>query len=212
MTSARGDVTLDQRLQERLIEMLDKQEIHERLMRYCRGVDRGDAELVSQAFHPDAMADHGHVFFDGVSVGEALAGMAAKHTNASGTHFTGNELIEIDGDDAYSEVYFFAVRERERAGVAVTFTRCARYIDHWQKRDGVWGIIYRKVVDNWNRIDPVHERWPTANQFLLSAVGRGDAVYQIRTEERRRPADAVDPADLARRMEEAGFATRDSAQ
>jgi hypothetical protein len=197
-------------MEDRLLELLDKHEIHERLMRYCRGVDRGDAELVAQAFHPDGMADHGHVFFDGETVGEALAELARTHTNATGTHFTGNELIEIDGDKAYSELYFMAIRERERDGVAITFTRSARYVDRWEKRDGAWGIVYRRVIDSWNRIDPVSERWPSADTFLKSAVGRGDAIYDVRTAEKRRPADAVDAREMARRTAAAGFAARDT--
>jgi hypothetical protein len=202
---------VNQELDARLRELLDKQEIHERLMRYCRGVDRGDAELISQAFHTDAMADHGQVFFTGEDVGQMLAQMAARHTNASGTHFTGNELIEIDGDKAYSEVYFLSFRERERDGETVTFWRCARYIDQWERRDGVWGIVYRRVVDSWNRIDPVLERWPTADQFLLSQVGPEDAIYSVRTARKRRPDDAIDGLALVERMRDAGFAVRDPA-
>ena len=40
-------------------ELLDKQAIHEVMIRYCRGLDRMDAELVGSAYHPDAHDDHG---------------------------------------------------------------------------------------------------------------------------------------------------------
>jgi hypothetical protein len=193
---------------ERLDELLDKQEIHERLMRYCRGVDRGDAELIAQAFHPDAMADHGHVFFTGDTIGEVLARMSATHTNASGMHMTGNELIEIDGDTAVSEVYFLDFIERERDGETMLMTRGARYVDRWERRDGRWGIVHRRVVDSWNRVDPVTERWPTAAQFLVSAIGRGDAIYDAWTAPATRPDDAIDGLALIDRMRAAGFRTQ----
>ena len=34
--------------------LLDKQEIHEVIMRYCRAIDRCDEELLSSVYHPDA--------------------------------------------------------------------------------------------------------------------------------------------------------------
>jgi len=34
-------------------------EIRRRLLDYCRGVDRCDAELVASTYHADAIDDHG---------------------------------------------------------------------------------------------------------------------------------------------------------
>jgi hypothetical protein len=39
--------------------LLDRAQIHDALMRYSRGVDRGDGELVMSVFHPDATLDMG---------------------------------------------------------------------------------------------------------------------------------------------------------
>ena len=39
--------------------LLDKQEIYEVILRYCRGIDRLDEELLLSVFHPDAYADFG---------------------------------------------------------------------------------------------------------------------------------------------------------
>ncbi|WP_221890845.1 nuclear transport factor 2 family protein [Microbispora sp. KK1-11] len=36
-------------------EWSDQQEIHEVVLRYCRGVDRLDMDLVRSAYHPDAI-------------------------------------------------------------------------------------------------------------------------------------------------------------
>jgi hypothetical protein len=165
----------------RLQELLDKQEIHDRLMLYFRGVDRGDADSISQAFHRDAVSEHGHVSFTGETVGRDLERMCLEGANPSGVHFTGNELIEVDGDEAFSEVYFFAFREEDRDGQTVLYTRCGRLIDRWERRGDAWGIVHRRVVDSWNRADPVLERLPWADHFLRSEIGSRDAVYDVRT-------------------------------
>jgi hypothetical protein len=44
-------------------ELLDKQEIYEVLMRYCRAIDRGDEPLMRSVYHPDGIDHHG--IFDG---------------------------------------------------------------------------------------------------------------------------------------------------
>src|SRR5579872_4652425 len=43
----------------RLEHVADRQEIYDCLVRFCRGVDRFDRELMMSAFHPDAIDDHG---------------------------------------------------------------------------------------------------------------------------------------------------------
>ena len=42
----------------------DRREIHDVVLTYCRGVDRGDLDLVRSVYHPDAL-DHHHTAFDG---------------------------------------------------------------------------------------------------------------------------------------------------
>jgi hypothetical protein len=42
-----------------LQQLIDKLEIHEVLTRYCRGIDRCDAELLESVYHPDATDNHG---------------------------------------------------------------------------------------------------------------------------------------------------------
>ena len=42
-------------------ELIDRQRIYECLLRYTRGMDRLDRELVLSAYHDDAVEDHGPV-------------------------------------------------------------------------------------------------------------------------------------------------------
>ena len=46
-------------------ELKDRQEIYDCLMRYCRGIDRLDRDMLLSAYHPDAVDDHG-VYVGGV--------------------------------------------------------------------------------------------------------------------------------------------------
>src|SRR5262245_42303050 len=49
-----------------LERLLDERAIRRRLVDYCRGIDRCDAELVASVYHPDATDDHGS--FKGLGV------------------------------------------------------------------------------------------------------------------------------------------------
>ena len=42
-----------------LQELLDQRAIRDVVLRYCRGIDRLDLELVRDCYHPDATDDHG---------------------------------------------------------------------------------------------------------------------------------------------------------
>ena len=52
-----------------------RDEIRELLTRYCRGVDRMDAELIASAYHPDAIDEHGMTQFTGETVGAVAVSM-----------------------------------------------------------------------------------------------------------------------------------------
>jgi hypothetical protein len=46
-------MTLDEKTVAALMKLMDKQEIHDVLMRYCRGIDRCDEELLRSVYHPE---------------------------------------------------------------------------------------------------------------------------------------------------------------
>jgi hypothetical protein len=162
----------------RLRELLDKQEIHDRHMRYIRGVDRGDGELISQAFHPDAIADHGQFVFSGKDIGEIVPRLESQVS--TGMHFLGNELIEVDGDEACVETYFLTFAEVDRDGRTYLLSRGSRYVDLWERRDGRWGITYRKIVVDWGNMEPISERWPGWDRLHFGARGQDDAVFRVK--------------------------------
>ena len=67
----------------------------------------------------------------------------------------GNILIDLAGDVANVETYFLAVQRREEDGKTFTRTRAGRYLDRFEKRDGVWRVANRRVIDDWSRLDEV---------------------------------------------------------
>ena len=88
---------MDADKERRLLELLDERDIRDVLLRYCRGVDRCDAELVATCFHPDALDDHG----DWIRFGRDIPGYIVERVlpgDASAMHFLGNMRIEVEGD------------------------------------------------------------------------------------------------------------------
>jgi hypothetical protein len=63
----------------------DRWAIHDVLVRYCRGVDRLDADLVRSAYHSDAV-EHGPYRYTGEAVGSELQATVSPHTWASERH------------------------------------------------------------------------------------------------------------------------------
>jgi hypothetical protein len=154
--------------------LLDKQEIHEVLMRYCRAVDRLDEALLRSVYHPDATDDHG--MFSGPASEFVTWVMKFQRENfVNSIHSISNELVEIDGDVAHSESYFTGFHHFRRDGQDFTRLSCGRYIDRFERRDGAWKIARRIVVNDWGRVDPLAEPIVPITRGFRS---REDPVYR----------------------------------
>ena len=163
--------------------MLDKQEIHDVLMRYCRGCDRMDKELLSSVFHPDAMDEHGGdeagpLVFVGARIADdfeaALDGAGLRNVQ----HLIGNVLVEVDGDVAFSESYFNANSMIERDGTMFFRVRAGRYLDRFERRHGSWKIAHRVVIDDWSRLDELVAR-PAGTSFRVGKRAPEDPSYHV---------------------------------
>ncbi|MDA8045752.1 MAG: nuclear transport factor 2 family protein [Actinomycetota bacterium] len=119
-------------------ELLDRQAIRDCVYRYARGIDRHDRDLVASCYHPDAVDDHGSYVGDGRGLAEdAIAG----HADLLRTqHHITNQVVELDGDTAHSETYYFVVH-RTKSESSHLFS--GRYIDRFERRDGEWRIAAR---------------------------------------------------------------------
>ena len=128
----------------------DRAEIHDVLMRYCRGVDRADAALIRSVYHDESFDDHGYWKGPGQEFGDFIVDRltaAALRT----THAVANELIKLDGDRAHVETYVFAYLWRaDGTGGESLDLFAGRYVDRFERRGGRWAIARRTVVHDWS--------------------------------------------------------------
>jgi SnoaL-like protein len=105
-----------------------------------------DRDLMFSVFHPDARDCSGrHSTGSPAEFVEAYIGRQG--TVESCMHYITNISLEIDGDVAHGETYFFAVyRRRDSSQVEQTG---GRYIDQLERRNGEWKISLRVVVHEW---------------------------------------------------------------
>jgi hypothetical protein len=127
--------------------LLDKQAIYEVMMRYCRGVDRFDPDLITSAYHPDARDDHTGKIFTGATIGKDIVEWLRPALNVVTHHITNHtSVIGADGVTAGAESYYQGWHIEVRDGTERTMHTVGRYIDRLAKRDGQWRIIDRLVV------------------------------------------------------------------
>jgi hypothetical protein len=145
-------------------------------VRYCRGVDRTDTELLASTYHPGAVDDHGVFRGDAQVFAEQLGPLLEQAFDAT-HHFLGQSLIELAGDVAHAETYVIAVHRRGSGEKAVLETFGARYLDRLTRRAGEWRIQERVVVNEWARVDDVKEP-PLAAQLAQGLRSRDDLAYR----------------------------------
>ena len=160
-------------MDERLRSLLDKQDITEALLRYCRGIDRLDADLIRSAYHLDATDDHG--LFKGRAVDFVPWVISVLPRLEVTQHKLGNVQIDLQDDLAYVESYFLAVHvPRQHAVEEYTY---GRYIDRFERRDGAWRIADRKVVQDFTTVHPRGEPYRHEAHFVRGARDKTDPVY-----------------------------------
>ena len=161
----------------RLQELLDRRDIEDVVLRYCRGIDRRDRDLVRACYHPDAIDDHGS--FRG-TVGEFIEWVFRLLGRYSQTmHFVGNVLVDLEGDVAAAETYGIAFHRSDEDKPQLNLMTGFRYLDRFEKRAGTWRIATRTAVTEWSRIDDKPGRWETPEGFLTGLPDRGDALYTL---------------------------------
>ena len=158
-------------------DLVAQQEIRDVLIRYTRGIDRMDAELVSSCYWPGAHDDHGA--FQG-TVEQFVEWVRDVLSYFDVTmHFIGNQLVELHGDSANAESYCVAYhRRRARDGEeGHDLVIGLRYVDRMERRDGEWRIADRRCVFDWTRHDPVTQEWVLPPEALQGTRDRTDPVY-----------------------------------
>jgi ketosteroid isomerase-like protein len=128
-----------------LQELLDKQALYELVVRYCRAVDRADAELLRSVYHEDAIDEHGAFVGTREELVDFLGAstMDVERRPSPLQHAISNALFEIDGDVAYGETY---VEVRRVEGGVRYIEGHGRYVDRFERRDGEWRIAHRIAI------------------------------------------------------------------
>lgn len=150
--------------------MLDKQAIHDVLVRYCRGVDRCDLAMLKSAYWPDAVDDHGTFNGNAMEFCETLI-PALKGMDQT-MHAIGNVHMELHGDKAKVETYCTAYHYIPGPDGHVDMIAGGRYLDRMEKRNGEWRIAYRLYVMDWNQNMPATAQWDEGIFAMLKTRGK----------------------------------------
>jgi hypothetical protein len=140
-----------------LRRLLDEEAIKKVHLRYCRGIDRMDWDLVRSCYHPDALDDHGEFVGDIEAFIEY--GKANLPTFLSTSHCICNQLVEVDGDTAFAEHYGIAYHRLPAGedGLEKDWIATIRYIDRFERRDSEWRIAHRRSIVDSDRVTVVSE-------------------------------------------------------
>ena len=165
-------------------ELVARGAVAQVLARYCRAVDRLDAPLLRGCFHPDALHNAGTAEDFCAYALEVVASCVVTH------HQIGQPFIRVDGEEAFSEVYYTAYQRLPDSGQTV-FGEAAgedvivagRYIDRFERRDGHWRIAHRRHLSDWRRFEPPSDReFFSLPSDRKGARDRSDAVYEMGVE------------------------------
>jgi hypothetical protein len=163
---------------DRLQRAADKMECAELVTRLARGIDRCDAAIVSDCFHPDATDDHGA--FKGSAADFAAWVMPVLDTMKRTQHIIGQCLIEVNGDRAAGESYFVAHHTIGTPNGDILMIAAGRYLDRFERRYGVWKISHRHAIFDWSRTEPSTDSWDRndpESPNVFGERGTGDASY-----------------------------------
>lgn len=124
-------------------QLADREAIRDVAIRYCRGVDRLDVDVLKSAYWPDATDHHGDFVGNAHEFAEHC--MTA-HLRWSWTmHKIFNHLIDLDDTtSARGEIYNVSTLCRADTGEIETWH--GRYLDRYEKRGDEWRIIERVCV------------------------------------------------------------------
>ena len=142
----------------------DRQAITDVIYRYCRSMDRIDAELGYTLWHEDGTADYGVDVYQGTGRGFIDHVCAQHRQTLMHSHQVTNVIIELDGDHAGSESCVMANLRIARGDKLMQISVWSRYIDQWSRRNGRWAIDKRIAIIDF---DEVREVMP------LSKASRG---------------------------------------
>ena len=148
-------------------ELMDRIAIRDVMIRYARGLDRRDFDLVASCFTDDAYAQYS----DNKNTGlENIVSRLRRSVSRfqSSTHFMGDQSIEIIGDTAEVETYAIDYLLYTVDGTLYQSMGGLRYQDTMVRGDGLWKISHRVMHTDWRRNSPVDSSVPGPDRVPVS--------------------------------------------
>ena len=131
-----------------------KREIAALVITYCRSIDRGDATALAHIFHDDSTVLCG--IFEGR--GPQFATEICRIVQAvfdRTLHSITEQSIEVTGETATGETRIVAISTLWDDEGQSEIVSGGRYLDRFERRDGVWKFAEHKVVSEWSHIDRI---------------------------------------------------------
>lgn len=164
--------------------LMDRAYITDLIYLYCRGLDRRHESTLSSIYHEDAIEDRGEGIFIGLARDWVQQTLPVLEVFELTQHCVMNILIEIDGDTAHGESYFNAYHrfgeppaklvgntlDLEWPIAGTEMILAGRYLDRFERRDGIWKIAHRRMVCDWSRTQPVADEWLQKNPAIHLGV------------------------------------------
>jgi SnoaL-like domain len=165
---------------QQLDALMSRAAIEEVLLDYARGNDHNDIDMMRSCFWPESKHKHGG--FDGTSTGfiDFAANIIARLKYCK--HHISNVSIRVNGDRAFSECYYQAHHIRDRKdglGEEDAFFE-GRYIDLFERRGGVWKIIRRRGMSDWNAaVTPAAAPYSAMTPGTHALRSKDDEYYRM---------------------------------
>ena len=161
----------------RLEKLSDQFEIREVIEAYVHGCDRADRDAVADIYHEDSFDHHGPLKGPGRQFAtECVAALLANYLTCN--HLLGQSRIRVTGDSAGAETLFFATMTRDQQGTIMMDQTIGRYVDHFERRAGVWRITLRHCVKEWSMTIPYGESYGSRDAFIGGERSGKDLSYQ----------------------------------
>lgn len=145
-----------------------------------RGLDRLDPDLLQAQFWDNAYLDYG--IYEGGPDGFAKFCIDALKDHVRNHHMLGQHVVDVDGPtalgEAFGEVYYQAYHKlANEAGEMRDMVIAGRYVDRYEKRDGIWKIAYRSELVDWVRDDPSADGFLDATPMIVGSRKPTDPLY-----------------------------------
>ncbi len=128
----------------------DREAIRNCLIRYCRGIDRCDREMLRGVYWPDGTDEHQTFSGNAYDFIDWCLPLTARAERTM--HTVSNVLIDMRGPRAKVESHFYAYEcLRKKDGTQFEMIVGGRYLDTMEKRGDEWRILNRLLVIDWFR-------------------------------------------------------------